>query len=247
MTSGIEICVLDDAATVAQETAGIFAALLRDCPTAVLGLATGSTPELTYAEMRRLYRDEGLSFAQARAFNLDEYLGLDGDHDQSFRYFMQKHLFDHIDIRPWNTFIFDGMALDPQAECEVFEAKIRAVGGVALWLLGLGSNGHIAFNEPGSTSDTRSRVVTPHPETVAANSRHFADPSEVPTQGLSVGVGTITDGRKIVLIATGAHKAEAVARAVEGPSTPDCPASLLQDHADCTFILDYAAARELSA
>ena len=247
MASGIDVRVLDDAATIAQEAAGLFAALLRDCPAAVLGLAAGSTPELTYAEMGRLHRDEGLSFAQARAFNLDEYLGLDGDHDQSFRYFMQKHLFDHIDIRPWNTFIFDGMARDPQAECEAFEAKIRAVGGVDLWLLGLGGNGHIAFNEPGSASDSRSRVVTPHPETVAANSRHFADPSEVPAQGLSVGVGTIMDGRKIVLIATGAHKAEAVARAVQGPRTPACPASLLQDHAACTVMLDRAAARGLSA
>ena len=114
-------------------------------------------------------------------------------------------------------------------------------------MLGLGGNGHIAFNEPGSASDSRSRVVTPHPETVAANSRHFADPSEVPAQGLSVGVGTIMDGRKIVLIATGAHKAEAVARAVQGPRTPACPASLLQDHAACTFMLDRAAARGLSA
>ena len=246
MAGGIDVRVLDDPVAVAQEAAGRFSALLRECPAAVLGLATGSTPELTYAEMGRLHRDEGLSFAQARAFNLDEYLGLDGDHDQSFRYFMQKHLFGHIDIRPWNTFIFDGTARDPQAECEAFEVKIRAVGGVDLWLLGLGGNGHIAFNEPGSVSDSRSRVVTPHPETVAANSRHFADPSEMPAHGLSVGVGTIIDGRKIVLIATGVHKAAAVARAVQGPRTPDCPASLLQGHADCTFVLDRAAASGLS-
>ena len=147
MSSRIDVCVLDDASAVAVAAAGLFAELLRRRPDAVLGLATGSTPEPVYAEMVRLHRDEGLGFARARAFNLDEYLGLDGDHDQSYRFFMQKHLFDHVDIFPWNTFVFDGKAADPEQECLAFEAKIRAVGGVDLWLLGLGTNGHIAFND----------------------------------------------------------------------------------------------------
>ena len=246
MSSRINVRILDDEVSVAAATAGLFAELLRRKPDAVLGLATGSTPEPIYAEMVRLHREEGLSFAKARAFNLDEYLDLDGDCDQSFRFFMQKHLFDHIDIRSWNTFILDGMASDPEQECLAFEAKMRAVGGVDLWLLGLGGNGHIAFNEPGSDPASRSRVVTPNAETVKDNSRHFADPSEVPTQGLTVGVGTILEGRQIVLVALGAHKADAVARAVEGASSPDCPASLLQGHPDCTFLLDRAAAAQLS-
>lgn len=246
MSSRINLHILDDEAAVAAATAGLFAELLRRQPAAVLGLATGSTPEPTYAEMVRLHREMGLSFAKARAFNLDEYLGLDGDHEQSFRFFMQQHLYSHIDIRPWNTFLFDGMAQDPEQECLAFEAKIRAVGGVDLWLLGLGGNGHIAFNEPGSDPASRSRVVTPNAETAAANSRHFAALSEVPTQGLTVGVGTILEGRQIALIATGAHKAAAVARAVEGACSPECPASLLQGHSDCTFLLDRAAAAQLS-
>ena len=246
MSSRIDVCVLDDASAVAVAAAGLFAELLRRRPDAVLGLATGSTPEPVYAEMVRLHRDEGLGFARARAFNLDEYLGLDGDHDQSYRFFMQKHLFDHVDIFPWNTFVFDGKTADPEQECLAFEAKIRAVGGVDLWLLGLGTNGHIAFNEPGSDPTSRSRVVTPDAETAEANSRHFADPAEVPTEALTAGVSTILDGRKIVLVALGAHKADAVARAIEGNRSPDCPASLLQGHADCTFLLDRAAASQLS-
>jgi glucosamine-6-phosphate deaminase len=245
MSGRIDVLVLDDEAAVAAVAAGLFAELIRRKPNAVLGLATGSTPEPIYAEMVHLYRDTGLSFAKTRAFNLDEYLGLDGDQDQSYRFFMQKRLFDSIDICAWNTFIFDGTALDPEQECRAYEAKIRAVGGVDLWLLGIGSNGHIAFNEPGSDPASRSRVVTPDAETVKANSRHFADPSAVPTQAMTAGVGTILDARQIVLVATGAHKADAVAQALEGPRSSACPASLLQEHPNCTFLLDSAAASQL--
>ena len=246
MAGGIKVRILDDEQAVAGLTAQFIVELLRRRPDAVLGLATGSTPEPTYDELVRLYCEGGLSFSKVRTVNLDEYLGLDGDHEQSFRFFMQKHLFGHLDIRPWNTFIFDGMAREPEQECLAFEAKIRGLGGVDLWLLGLGGNGHSAFNEPGSAAGSRSRVVTPNPETVEANSRHFADPREVPRRGLTVGVGTILAGRSIVLLATGAHKAEAVAQAVEGPCSVDCPASLLQDHPDCFFLLDRPAAARLS-
>ena len=245
--SGIEVRVLADETAVAAAAAGLCAAWLRRRSNAVLGLATGSTPVPTYSELVRMHREEGLSFAQARTFNLDEYLGLSGDHEQSYRFFMQRYLFDHVDIRPYNTFLFDGTASDPEQECLAFEAKIRALGGVDLWLLGIGGNGHIAFNEPGSDPASRSRVVAPNPETVAANSRHFADPPDVPQLALTVGLATILEGRSIALLATGAHKAAAVARAVEGPCTPDCPASLLQNHPDCTFLLDQAAASHLSA
>lgn len=247
MAGNIKVVVCKDEGEVARKAASIFAQVIRAKPNAVIGLATGSTPEKTYAELVRLHREEGLSFRQVMSFNLDEYWGLDGDHEQSYRYFMNDRLFKHIDIRPWNTFVLNGKAVSPQLECQAFEQKILSVGGVDLWLLGIGVNGHIAFNEPGSPVDSRTRLVNLSPETIAANSdgRFFKDPAEVPRCALSAGIGTIREARKIVLLATGPKKAEAVAAAVEGPFTTDCPASLLQDHPDCTFIIDIQAAAKL--
>jgi glucosamine-6-phosphate deaminase len=215
---------------------------------AVIGLATGSTPERTYAELARLHKDEGLNFTKVTTFNLDEYWGLDGDHDQSYRYFMNDRLFNRIDIRPWNANVLNGKAAYPQLECAAFEDKILSVGGIDLWLLGIGGNGHIAFNEPGSSVDSRTRLVNLSPETIAANSdgRFFSDASEVPRCALTAGIGTIREARKIVLLATGSGKAAAVAAAVDGPFAAECPASLLQDHPDCTYIIDGEAAAQLS-
>jgi glucosamine-6-phosphate deaminase len=215
---------------------------------AVIGLATGSTPERTYAELARLHKDEGLNFSKVTTFNLDEYWGLDGDHDQSYRYFMNDRLFNRIDIRPWNANVLNGKAAYPQLECAAFEDKILSVGGIDLWLLGIGGNGHIAFNEPGSSVDSRTRLVNLSPETIAANSdgRFFSDASEVPRCALTAGIGTIREARKIVLLATGSGKAAAVAAAVDGPFAAECPASLLQDHPDCTYIIDGEAAAQLS-
>jgi len=160
---------------------------------------------------------------------------------------MNDRLFNHIDIRPWNTHVLNGKAANPHLECQAFEQKILSVGGVDIWLLGIGGNGHIAFNEPGSTVDSRTRLVNLTPETIAANSdgRFFKDASEVPRCALSAGIGTIREARKILLLATGPKKADAVAAAVEGEFTTECPASLLQDHADCTFVVDKDAASKL--
>ena len=141
MAGNINVIVCEDPQAVAERAAGFFAALLRAKPDAVIGLATGSTPEQTYAELGRRHREEGLSFARAASFNLDEYWGLDGDHDQSYRYFMNENLFDKIDIRPWNTHVLNGKAINPRLECQAFEDKILSVGGVDLWLLGIGLNG----------------------------------------------------------------------------------------------------------
>lgn len=230
---------------VAQTAAAAIADVLRKKPDAVLGLATGSTPVPTYAELVRLHREEGVRFARATAFNLDEYRGLSGDHAQSYRYFMQHHLFDHVDIRPWNTHVLNGIAADAEAECRAFEMKIQASGGIDVWLIGIGRNGHIAFNEPGSAPDSRTRVIDLLEDTVAANSRFFDDLRDVPRQALTVGVGTICAARRVLLLATGKDKAQAIARAVRGTPDVSCPASFLQRHPDCTFVLDAGAASGL--
>jgi glucosamine-6-phosphate deaminase len=247
MAGNIKMIVCDHSADVAKKAAAIFADVIQSKPNAAIGLATGSTPEETYTELARMHREKGLSFKQVTSFNLDEYWGLDGDHDQSYRYFMNDRLFDKIDIRPWNTFVLNGKAVNPHLECQAFEQKILSVGGVDIWLLGIGGNGHIAFNEPGSPVDCRTRLVNLTPETIAANSdgRFFKDPAEVPRCALSAGIGTIREARKIVLLATGSKKADAIAAAAEGPFSTECPASLLQDHPDCTFVVDKEAASKL--
>jgi glucosamine-6-phosphate deaminase len=248
MAGNVNLVVCGDAAGVAKEAAIRYAKIIKAKPDAVIGLATGSAPENTYAELAKMHKSDGLSFAKVSSFNLDEYWGLDGDHDQSYRYFMNGRLFTHVDIRPWNTFVLNGKAVNPHIECQAYEQKIVSMGGVDSWLLGIGGNGHIAFNEPGSSVDSRTRLVSLTPETIAANSdgRFFKDASEVPRCALSAGIGTIREARGIVLLATGAGKADAIAAALEGDFTPDCPASLLQDHPNCTFIVDKAAASKLS-
>ena len=247
MAANIKVEVCDSAEAVASMAAAKLADLVRAKANAVIGLATGSTPEQTYAELAKMHRQQDLSFAAVTAFNLDEYWGLDGDHDQSYRHFMNSNLFDHIDIRPWNTHVLNGKAVNPALECAGFEAKILSVGGIDMWLLGIGPNGHIAFNEPGSPVDSRTRLVNLTQTTIDANSdgRFFKDASEVPRCALSAGIGTIREARSLVLLATGSKKADAIAAAVDGPFSPDCPSSMLQDHLDCTFIVDAEAASGL--
>lgn len=247
MASRIKIKVLESPEAAAQYVAGQFVSLVRDKPKAVLGLATGSTPERSYAEIVRLSKAERVSFADVHAFNLDEYFGIDGRHPQSYRTYMNKLFFDHLDICLWNTYVLNGVAADVDAECASFEAKITACGGIDLWLLGIGLNGHVAFNEPGSPADSRTRKVALAESTLASNTdgRYFKTVAEVPPYALSAGVGTVCDARRLMLVALGAKKAEIVARAIKGPKTTDLPASLLQDHPDCTFVLDKASAEKL--
>ena len=249
MAGNIKLQICDDADDVATQAAAAFAELIRTRPEAVIGLATGSTPEASYTELARLHLDTGLSFSEVTSFNLDEYWGLGGGHNQSYRYFMNDRLFQHIDIQPWNTHVLNGKARFPELECRSFEDSILAVGGIDLWLLGIGGNGHIAFNEPGSPVDSRTRLVSLSQETIASNSdgRFFSDPADVPRCALSAGIGTIREASALILLATGEKKADAIAAAVEGPFSDDCPASLLQDHADCTFIIDAAAASKLTS
>ncbi len=241
----IQVQICDTPDDVARAAASEIAALIRQERDAVLGLATGSTPVRTYAELVRMNR-EGLSFSRLTTFNLDEYWGLDGRHPQSYRYFMNHTFFAGTDIQLWNTHIPNGMAVDADLECEAFETKIRACGGVDLWLLGIGRNGHIAFNEPGSAPDSRTRLVDLTESTIVANSRFFDRLEDVPKQALTAGIATICEAKRILLLATGKDKARAIARAVHDAQHPACPASFLQTHSDCTFILDREAASVVS-
>lgn len=241
----MQIVILDTPAAVADYGANQFIDLLNTKPDAVLGLATGSTPIDLYQALIRHYRAGEVSFARARTFNLDEYLGLAGDHPQSYRHFMHTELFDRLDIDPANTHLPDGGTADPLAACEVYEAAIEAAGGIDLQLLGIGRNGHIGFNEPSSSLASRTRVKTLTPDTVEANKRFFKADEFQPNLAMTMGIGTIMEARRILLLATGESKAAAVREAVEGPVAARCPASILQMHPRATLVLDRAAARGL--
>ena len=242
----MKVVIKPDAKSVAEYGADIFRAQLNEKPESVLGLATGSTPVALYEQLIALYRAGAVSFAKARSFNLDEYLGLPADHPQSYRSFMQRTFFDHIDIDLTQTFVPPGDSADPVAACGDYEAAIRLSGGIDVQLLGLGRNGHIGFNEPTSSLSSRTRVKTLTQETIADNARFFADDEFQPHLALTMGIGTISDARKIVLLATGASKASAVKAMVEGPVTAWCPASVLQYHTDTIVIIDEAAGSQLT-
>jgi glucosamine-6-phosphate deaminase len=218
---------------------------IRAKPNLVLGLATGSTPLGTYRELIRLHQEEGLDFAKVVTFNLDEYLGLAPTHDQSYRYFMDTNLFDHINIKKANTHLPDGMAKDPATSCQEYEKAIKAAGGIDFQVLGIGGNGHIAFNEPGSPRSSRTRTVNLNEPTIKDNSRFFASIAEVPRQALSMGMATIMEAREVTLLANKANKADAIVRSVEGPATEQVPASILQGHPRATFLVEKEAAAKL--
>lgn len=221
--------------------ARLIARLLKEKPDAVLGLATGSTPLPLY----RALVDMQLDWSRVRTFNLDEYLGLAPEHPQSYHHFMWENLFRHVNIRPENVHIPDGLASDVPAFCADYEARIRAVGGIDLQLLGIGSDGHIGFNEPSSSLASRTRIKTLTETTRRDNARFFASADEVPKHVITMGIGTIMEARTNVLLAFGEKKAQAVAEAVEGPITAMHPASVLQMHRTTKFCLDEAAASAL--
>lgn len=209
-------------------------------------MATGSTPLLLYRELIRLHKEEGLDFSQVTTFNLDEYIGLPADHEQSFRRFMNENLFEHINIKMENTHVPDGTATDVLATCADYEQAIVDAGGIDLQVLGIGSDGHIGFNEPISSFASRTRIKTLTPKTVADNARFFCgDESRVPKHCITMGIATIMDARRIVVLAFGANKAAAVASAVEGPVASIVPASILQHHQLAKVFIDEAAAVDL--
>lgn len=211
-------------------------------PNSVLGLATGSTPLKPYSQMIELYKKGVVDFSKVTTFNLDEYVNLDVNDKNSYHTFMHENLFDHINIPEENINFLDGNASDPEEECKRYEEKIKAAGGIDIQLLGIGSNGHIAFNEPADCFQRWSHVVTLKKSTVSDNSRFFKSIDEVPTQALTMGIGSIMQAKKILIIAIGENKAKAIKQLIDGNVTPMCPASVLQFHTDVTLMLDKAAA-----
>jgi glucosamine-6-phosphate deaminase len=235
-----------DPNAVARTSARFVADLIRRKPTCVLGMATGTTPLGMYAELIRLHREEGLDFSRVVTFNLDEYVGLGPSHPQSYRSFMRTSLFDHINIDPRNTHVPDGQAQDFDLFCQQYEQRIRDEGGVDLQVLGIGTDGHIAFNEPGSSLGSRTRLKTLAPETILDNARFFSGNAEaVPKLAITMGVGTIMESRLCLLLATGESKAKAIRNTVEGPVTAQVTASALQLHRDVIVVVDDEAGRLL--
>ncbi len=226
--------------------ARIVADLVRKKPNCVLGFATGGTPLGMYKELIRLHKNEGLDFSKVTTFNLDEYVGLPPEHDQSYHYFMWENLFKHINVDRRFVHIPMGMAQDIDTFCEWYEAQIEKAGGVDLQILGIGANGHIAFNEPGSSLGSRTRIKTLTGTTREANARFFKNPDEVPKCAITMGVGTIMDAKTLLLLASGEGKADAIATTCEGPITAKCPATIVQMHRYAFVFVDKAAAAKLT-
>jgi glucosamine-6-phosphate deaminase len=243
----MKLLIAENYEALSKAAARIVAQVVEAKPTAVLGLATGSTPVGMYEELARMHREAGVDFSRVTTFNLDEYVGLPPHHPQSYRTFMQEHFFRHVNIPLEQTNIPRGDAPDLQAECRRYEEAIAAAGGIDIQVLGIGSNGHIGFNEPGSDAETTTRVVKLAKSTIEANARFFDSIDEVPTKAVSMGIKTILAAKRIILLASGEAKAEAVRRMLEGEMTHDVPASLLQLHPDVTVIVDKEAAALLAA
>ncbi|MGD8327816.1 MAG: glucosamine-6-phosphate deaminase [Acidobacteriota bacterium] len=218
--------------------------LLRARPDAVLGLATGRSPQGVYDELARCHDEDGLDFSRATTFNLDEYVGVAPDHPGSFHRAMRDSLFDHVNLDPARTHLPDGLVADIPTHCEAYERAIVDAGGIDLQLLGIGADGHIGFNEPSSSLSSRTRIKTLTEQTRRDNAATFAG-AEMPRHVITMGIGTIMDTREVVLLAFGERKARAVARALEGPITASVPASILQMHPATKVILDEAAAIRL--
>ncbi len=228
--------VVDSYEELSRDAANIIAAQVILKPDCVLGLATGSSPVGAYQELIKKNQAGELDFSKVTSVNLDEYVGLTGDNDQSYRYFMNHNLFDHINIDKAKTFVPNGCAEDLAGEGEAYDAHIKALGGIDLQLLGIGLDGHIGFNEPDDCFVKATHLVDLHESTITANSRFFASREEVPTQAITMGMLSIMQAKKVLLIANGENKKEIVEKAFFGPITPQVPASILQLHPDVTVI-----------
>ncbi|GBD94573.1 glucosamine-6-phosphate deaminase 1 [bacterium BMS3Abin05] len=229
------------------EGAKIVAALIRKKPNAVIGFATGSTPLGLYKELIRLHKEEGLDFSKITTFNLDEYVGLRPEHPESYHYFMWNNLFKHVNADPRHIHIPMGMADDIDRFCEWYEEQIEEYGGIDLQILGIGANGHIAFNEPGSSLGSRTRIKTLTEETRKDNARFFNNNmDEVPKYAITMGIGTIMDAWELLLLASGSGKADAIKMTVEGPITAMVPATIVQMHQIATIIVDREAGAKLT-
>ena len=241
----MRIIVAKDYKDMSRKAANIISAQIITKPNCVLGLATGSSPIGTYDQLVEWYEKGDLDFSQVSSVNLDEYRGLDHNHDQSYYYFMHEHLFDRVNIDPANTNVPDGTEPDAEKECRRYEELIASYGGVDLQLLGLGHNGHIGFNEPAPAFDKETHCVDLTESTIEANKRFFASADDVPRQAYTMGIGTIMKAKKILVVVSGEDKAEIVAKAFYGDVTPEVPASILLFHPDVTVVVDEAAASKL--
>ena len=242
----LKIVIRESRDEVAQATADIVEDQIRRKPASILGLATGKTPMRLYEELVRRHINRGLSFSEITTFNLDEYIGLTGNDKRSYSHYMREHLFSRVDLKLRNTFLPSCPDIKARTTiCEEFENQILKRGGIDLQILGIGSNGHIGFNEPSSSIGSRTRVKTLTPRTMGDNSSPIENGKSQPRLAITMGIATILDAHRIVLMATGKVKATAVAAAIEGPVSAMCPASSLQLHRDVTFIVDGGAAAEL--
>lgn len=242
----MEVIIKSNYAEICAEAARIVQQEWGKKKNIVLGLATGTTPLGVYKEIVELYRKGEIDFADAVAFSLDEYLGLEEGHPQSFAFYMKENFLKHVNIKQENIFRLEGKPADIRMQCQEYEEKIKSHGGIDLQILGIGRNGHIGFNEPGSSLSSRTRVKTLAEETVNDNARFFENEQDVPRFCLTMGIGTVMEARTIILLASGKNKSEAVFQCVEGPVTASLPASILQLHPQVKILVDEDAASSLT-
>ena len=241
----MRIIVAENYEAMSRQAANILSSIVMMKPDCVLGLATGSTPIGTYQELIKRYNDGDLDFSKVKTVNLDEYVGLEPTHDQSYRYFMQTQLFDHVNIDVANTNVPGGMAEDVEAECRRYDEIITSMGGIDIQVLGMGHNGHIGFNEPAEDFPKGTHEVDLAESTIEANARFFENRDMVPRKAVTMGIGSIMQARRILVVVSGEGKADIVEKAFRGPVTPQVPASILQFHPDVILVGDKAALSKL--
>lgn len=239
----MKLVMVDSYKELSKVAAYEFAKVIKEKPDVVLGLATGGSPVGMYKELIRMYENKELDFSKVTTVNLDEYIGLNPEHEQSYRYFMNKNLFNHININMEKTFVPNGLAKNLEVECKEYDKKIMELGGIDIQLLGVGNNGHIAFNEPDDALYSETHIISLTENTIKANARFFDNMDDVPKQAITMGVGGIMKAKKIILIASGSNKAEAIKGLLSGKVTTENPASMLQMHRDVTVIVDKEAAK----
>lgn len=242
-SSNIKVFVTDDYEAMGKKAAEVIVEQIKQKPDSVMGFATGGTPVSTYKELIRLYNEGKVDFSQVKSFNLDEYYPIKRDNDQSYYYFMQENLFKHINIKQENINLPNGEAPDWKEEVKAYEEKIKAAGGIDFQILGIGNNGHIAFNEPADAFSRGTSLVSITEDTIKANARFFEKEEDVPKEALSMGIGSIMMAKKILLIASGAGKADVIDKALNANPTPQVPATILQFHRDVVFVIDKAACK----
>jgi glucosamine-6-phosphate deaminase len=242
----MKVIVADDYEIMSKKAAELVAAEVRKRPDIVLALPTGGTPVGFYSELIRMHKEEGLDLSRVSTFNLDEYIGLPEGHESSYKFYMYEKFFNHVDVDPDRIYIPNGLTENPKEEAVAYEWAIKRVGGIDLAVLGIGRNGHIGFNEPKTEFGSLTRRIYLAKRTIEANARFFkGDPEAVPREAISVGIRTIMNSQKIILLASGSEKSSAVNQTVHGPVTEMVPSSVLQLHPDCTMFLDKDAAGEL--